>query len=100
MYKDDSIDAFRYAMGYFHIPEKPKKASKLPEIIKVVVNEKNGYTIVKFANGDVEKVHCGEGDKFDAEKAIAMAIAKYAVTSAKLQKAVKNATIIKKEEEK
>ena len=77
-----------------------KKFSKLPEIDKVVVNEKNGYTIVKFANGDVEKVHCGEGDKFDAEKAIAMAIAKYAVTSAKLQKAVKNATIIKKEEEK
>ena len=77
-----------------------KKFSKLPEIDKVVVNEKNGYTIVKFANGDVEKVHCGEGDTFDAEKAIAMAIAKYAVTSAKLQKAVKNAVIIKKEEEK
>lgn len=74
-----------------------KKFSKLPEITKVVVNEKNGYTIVKFSNGDVEKVHCGEGEKFDAEKAIAMAIAKYAVTSAKLQKAVKNATIIKGE---
>lgn len=82
------------------IPVQSKKNSKLPEITKVVVNEKNGYTIVKFANGDVEKVHCGEGERFDAEKAIAMAIAKYAVTSAKLQKAVKNAVIIKKEEEK
>lgn len=74
-----------------------KKASKLPEIDKVVVNEKNGYTIVKFSNGDVEKVHCGEGEKFDAEKAIAIAIAKYAVTSGKLHKAINGATIIKKE---
>lgn len=79
------------------IPMQSKKTSKLPEIDKVVVNEKNGYTIVKFANGDVEKVHCGEGDTFDAEKAIAIAIAKYAVTSSKLHKAINGATIIKKE---
>ena len=81
----------------FHYEKKPN--SKLPEIDKVVVNEKNGYTIVKFANGDVEKVHCEDGDDFDAEKAIAIAIAKYAVTSGKLHKAINGATIIKKEKE-
>ena len=90
VFKITAEDAARFGV---HL----KKFSKLPEITKVVVNEKNGYTIVKFSNGDVEKVHCGEGDTFDAEKAIAIAIAKYAVTSSKLHKAINGATIIKKE---
>lgn len=66
-------------------------------IVKIVVNEKNGYTIVKFADDSISKVHCN-GEKFDAEKAIAVAIAKHLLGSKQFFKAVENATIIKKEE--
>lgn len=70
---------------------------KLPKIIKVVANEKNGYTIVKFSNGYVSKVKCNN-ETFDLEKAVSMAIAKYLIGNNGFYKALENATVIKKEE--
>lgn len=67
-------------------------------IQKVVANEKNGYTIVKFTDGTVSKVKCNNED-FDVEKAVAMAICKHLVGNHDFYEALDNATIIKKEEE-
>lgn len=75
-----------------------KFAPKLtPKITKVVANEKNGYTIVKFSNNYVAKVKCNNED-FDLEKAVAMAVTKYLVGNNNFYKALENATVIKKEE--
>ena len=71
--------------------------AKLPKITKVVANEKNGYTIVKFSNDYVSKVKCNN-EAFDLEKAVAMAIAKYLIGNNGFYKALENATVIKKEE--
>ena len=71
--------------------------AKLPKITKVVANEKNGYTIVKFSNNYVAKVKCNNED-FDLEKAVAMAITKYLIGNNNFYKALENATVIKKEE--
>ena len=124
---DDSIDALQYALleqqkflrrqlvenelrkvqpirvdwnscGPIGLPCAPvKRTEKTIDIDKIVVNEKNGYTIVKFADGSVSKVKCNE-ENFDSEKAIAMAICKYIYGNNRLYKAMNNATIIKKEE--
>lgn len=72
-------------------------SAKLPKITKVVANEKNGYTIVKFSNDYVSKVKCNN-ETFDLEKAVAMAIAKYLIGNNGFYKALENATVIKKEE--
>ena len=87
-----------------HVADGPYKSfidefvpSKLPKITKVVANEKNGYTIVKFSNNYVAKVKCNNED-FDLEKAVAMAITKYLIGNNNFYKALENATVIKKEE--
>ena len=69
----------------------------LNSIQKVVANEKNGYTIVKFIDGTVSKVKCNNED-FDLEKAVAMAITKRLIGNNNFYKALENATVIKKEE--
>lgn len=67
------------------------------DIVKIVANEKNGYTIVKFSDDYVSKVKCNE-ETFDLEKAVAMAIVKRLIGNAKFYEALENATIIKKED--
>lgn len=53
-------------------------ASSLPEVEKVYNNKKEGTTIVVFKNGDKIRVTREKGDKDDLEKAIAIAMVKYA----------------------
>jgi len=54
------------------------RASSLPEVEKVYNNKKEGTTIVVFANGDKIRVTREKDDKDDLEKAIAIAMVKYA----------------------
>lgn len=68
-------------------------------IQKIVSNKKNGYTIVKFTDGTVSKVKCNNED-YDVEKAVAMAICKHLIGNHDFYKALDNALIIEKEEEK
>ena len=77
------------------VSEAPIKARN--PIQKVVANEKNGYTIVKFTDGTVSKVKCNNED-FDVEKAVAIAICKHLVGNHDFYEALDNATIIKKED--
>lgn len=79
--------------GFFS--KTPIKAKN--QIQKVVANEKNGYTIVKFTDGTVSKVKCNNED-FDVEKAVAVAICKHLVGNHDFYEALDNATIIKKED--
>jgi len=107
---DPSIDATEYFLESLRRTSsrellKPHKSfidefvplAKLPKITKVVANEKNGYTIVKFSNNYVAKVKCNNED-FDLEKAVAMAVTKYLIGNNNFYKALENATVIKKEE--
>lgn len=87
-----------------HVADGPYKSfidefvpAKLPKITKVVANEKNGYTIVKFSNNYVAKVKCNN-EEFDLEKAVAMAVTKYLIGNNNFYKALENATVIKKED--
>lgn len=54
--------------------EHNKKNAMLDQIVKVIFN--NPATIVIWANGDKTIVKC-DGEKFDPEKGLAMAITKY-----------------------
>lgn len=54
------------------------RASSLPEVEKVYNNKKEGTTIVVFKNGDKIRVTREKDDKDDLEKAIAIAMVKYA----------------------
>ena len=83
--------------GYFSETPIPIKNSN--PIQKIVSNKKNGYTIVKFTDGTVSKVKCNNED-YDVEKAVAMAICKYLIGNHNFYKALDNALIIEKEEEK
>lgn len=97
--RDDSVDAFDYFLRGPRVKVFMDEfvPAKLPKITKVVANEKNGYTIVKFSNGYVSKVKCNN-ETFDLEKAVSMAIAKYLIGNNGFYKALENATVIKKEE--
>lgn len=52
--------------------------STLPEVEKVYVNKKDGITLLKFSNGDKVRVVREKDDTDDLEKAIAIAMVKYA----------------------
>ena len=102
--KTGSRDLLKPQPIVVHVADGPYKSfmdefvpTKLPKITKVVANEKNGYTIVKFSNNYVAKVKCNNED-FDLEKAVAMAVTKYLIGNNNFYKALENATVIKKED--
>ena len=49
----------------------------IDSIDKVIFDEQNGATIVRFKNGEKSVVVCQRGDKFDKEKGLALALLKY-----------------------
>lgn len=48
-----------------------------PKLKKVFVNKKKKTLVIEWETGEKTKVTCQEGDKFDLEKGMAMAITKY-----------------------
>jgi len=49
----------------------------VPLIDKIYVNEKKGVIVVKWETGETTKVEVQDGDTFDLEKGISIAITKY-----------------------
>ena len=49
----------------------------VPLVDKVYVNEKKGVIVVKWETRETTKVEVQEGDTFDLEKGISIAISKY-----------------------
>ena len=77
----DRIDALSYAVQYNQILNQyqtnDQKSLMMSYIDKVVFN--NPATIVLWKDGTKTVVKCGDGDTFDPEKGLAMAIAKKAL---------------------
>lgn len=66
-------DAFgTYKVEY---TEYSKQQKKCDYIVKVIFNDP--ATIVLWSNGEKTVVKCGDGETFDPEKGLAMAIVKY-----------------------
>ena len=62
-----------------HLTDLQKKEINnfINSIDKVIFDELNGATIVKFKNGEKSVVVCQRDDKFDKEKGLALALLKY-----------------------
>lgn len=69
----DTIDKTVYSCGFYN--RAVKTTFYLPKIKNVLFNEP--ATIVMWENGDKTVVKCQDGDTFDPEKGLAMAITKY-----------------------
>lgn len=94
-YRDDIIDAAAYGLRFCALPTLdrayvlPKESQRgvrcgfsvdsnrqiVPNIKKVIFNEP--ATIVLWSNGDKTVVKCQDGDKFDKEKGLSLAVMKY-----------------------
>ena len=61
-----------YKVEYTEYSKQPKKGGY---IVKVIFNDP--ATIVLWSNGEKTVVKCGDGEIFDPEKGLAMAIVKY-----------------------
>ena len=78
--KNDGLDAFLYSyVPYDELfkPKTPKPVPYVPEIKNVIFNEP--ATIVIWKDGTKTVVKCQEGEGYDPEKGMAMAISKKAL---------------------
>lgn len=78
--RDDGLDAFLYSSVAYDKcfkPKAPKPVSYIPKIEKVIFNEP--ATIILWADGTKTVVKCQEGEGYDPEKGLAMAISKKAL---------------------
>lgn len=71
-------EIYKYVYGKYENSITPMKSQRLiPEIKNVIYNDP--ATIVFWSDGTKTVVKCGEGDEFDPEKGLAMAISKKAL---------------------
>ena len=78
--RDDGLDAFLYSCVDYDKcfkPKAPKPVPYIPEIKNVIFNEP--ATIVIWSDGTKTVVKCQEGEGYDPEKGLAMAISKKAL---------------------
>ena len=79
--RDDGLDAFLYSHQVAYDkrfkPKAPKPVPYIPKIKKVIFNEP--ATIILWADGTKTVVKCQEGEGYDPEKGMAMAISKKAL---------------------
>lgn len=78
--RDDGLDAFLYsrvAHDELFKPKTPKPVPYIPKIKNVIFNEP--ATIILWVDGTKTVVKCQEGEGYDPEKGMAMAISKKAL---------------------
>lgn len=78
--RDDGLDAFLYSSTAYDKcfkPKAPKPVPYIPEIKDVIFNEP--ATIIIWKDGTKTVVKCQEGEGYDPEKGLAMAISKKAL---------------------
>lgn len=78
--RDDGLDAFLYSrVAYDELfkPKTPKPVPYIPKIKNVIFNEP--ATIIIWSDGTKTVVKCQEGEGYDPEKGMAMAISKKAL---------------------